>query len=119
MLFGGINSANSRVWRLIRHSLLFLSFGVFAAAGCKAKPHSVDLTWDAPVKSPVPVVGYNIYRSADEGFSYHILNSAPVQGTAFVDTLLQSGRTYLYVVKSVDAQGVESIPSNAIHVTIP
>ena len=118
MLFGGKNSAINKGPQLFLRCFLFLSFAVFAAAGCKEK-HAVDLKWSAPVNSSEPIAGYNIYRSADEGLSYQKLNSAPVQGTAYTDGQLQSGHPYIYMIKSVDARGIESRSSNSMYVTIP
>jgi hypothetical protein len=100
-------------------SLLF-ACGLFSfVPGCNSGPHRVDLTWGAPSKSPVQIVGYNIYRSSDGDSSYHLLNSSPVKETKYVDTLIQSGRTYHYIVRSIDFRGVESSPSNMSTVTVP
>lgn len=90
-----------------------------AISGCKAKKHHVNLSWDAPKNSPVGVVGYNVYRSTVEDSSYHRLNSSPVRNTTFEDDLAQSGRTYVYVVRSVSGSGVESAPSNVARVKVP
>lgn len=99
--------------------LLFACCLLSLPAACKPKPHHVNLSWNAPVTSPVPVVGYNIYRSAEGDPAYHLLNKSPVKETKYVDYLLENGRTYNYMVKSVDAHGVESFPSNMIRLTIP
>ena len=88
-------------------------------SGCEQKKHHVDLRWDAPKNSPIAVAGYNIYRSIGEQYAYHRLNSSPVRTTTFEDDLAQSGRTYIYVVRSVSASGIESGPSNVARVTIP
>jgi fibronectin type 3 domain-containing protein len=37
----------------------------------------------------------------------------------YTDNAVQSGATYLYEVKSVDANGVESSASNQISLTVP
>ena len=81
--------------------------------------HSVTLTWDAPVSSPDPVAGYNVYRTASGGTSYQLLNTGIETLTTYVDYAVQSGLTYTYIVRSVDAQGVESAPSNTTTATIP
>jgi len=39
--------------------------------------------------------------------------------TTYVDSTPQSGLSYDYVVKSADASGAESAPSNVTSVTIP
>jgi fibronectin type 3 domain-containing protein len=80
--------------------------------------HQVDLSWNAPSNSPVPIVGYNIYRSTG-GSAYQLLNSSVDTQTTYVDSAVQSGSTYDYIVESVDSSGVESVPSNEVTVTIP
>jgi fibronectin type 3 domain-containing protein len=103
-------------WRNIMPCVWCLTLVI---SGCKTKKHHVDLSWNAPKNSPVEIVGYNVYRSTVENSYYHRLNSSPVKNTTFEDDLAQSGRTYVYVVRSVSASGVESAPSNAARVTIP
>jgi hypothetical protein len=83
-----------------------------------AVAHEVDLSWNAPISSPDPVAGYNIYRLTGSG-SFVLTNSSPDSSITYVDNLVVSGATYSYVVKSVDLSGVESIASNQITVTIP
>jgi hypothetical protein len=79
----------------------------------------VNLSWDAPSSSDDPVSGYNVYRSGDLGGSYQLLNTTAVTQTAYMDTSALTGLTYEYIVKSVDAEGVESAPSNTTTVAIP
>ena len=81
--------------------------------------YEVNLTWTAPSSSPDPVAGYNIYRSSDGGNSYQLLNSSLDTQTAYVDTTVQDGVDYDYVVESADAEGVESPPSNLAPEVIP
>jgi hypothetical protein len=81
--------------------------------------YAVDLSWDAPSSSADPVVGYNVYRSLSGSSMYQLLNSSVDTGTTYVDSNVQSGQSYDYYVVSVDASGVESVPSNTISVTIP
>jgi hypothetical protein len=80
--------------------------------------HEVDLSWDAPTSSPDPVTGYNVYRSTNGGDA-QLINSSVDTQTAYVDSAVVSGTTYSYIVKSVDKDGVESVPSNQITVTLP
>jgi hypothetical protein len=82
-------------------------------------PPQVALSWQPPSGSPVAIVGYNIYRSNGGGASYHLLNSSLDTQTTYVDTAVQAGSTYGYVVASVDSSGVESVPSNEATATIP
>jgi hypothetical protein len=81
--------------------------------------YQVNLSWDAPATSSDPVAGYNVYRAASGGTSYQQLNTSIVTQTAYTDTTVQDGPTYDYVVKSVDAEGNTSVPSNMAAVTIP
>jgi fibronectin type 3 domain-containing protein len=84
-----------------------------------AVPHEIDLSWDAPTSSADPVAGYNIYRSTNGGGSFAKLNASPDSQVAYIDSAVQSGLTYVYEVKSVDASGVESGASNQISLTVP
>jgi hypothetical protein len=81
-------------------------------------PHRVNLSWQAPSNSPVPVVGYNIYRTTG-GSAYVRLNSSVDTRTTYVDSAVQSGSTYDYIVESVASSGVESIASNEVAAAIP
>jgi len=95
------------------------STAVVALSGTgTAVAHEVDLSWDAPVSSPDPVAGYNIYRSTGSG-SFVLINSSLDSAVVYVDSTVVSGATYSYEVKSVGASGVESVASNQITLTIP
>ena len=105
-------------WRI---RLLLAFFLIAFPSACRSKPHYVDLNWSAPSKSPLPIIGYNIYRSADGGVSFTTLNSTPIQETKYQDWAIQNGRAYRYQVKSVGPmpQRNESVPSNTVDVTVP
>jgi hypothetical protein len=94
-----------------------VTIGLSGTAGNAS--HQVTLTWDAPSSSTDPVAGYNVYRAAAGSSAYTLLNSSVDTQTTYVDTNVQSGSTYDYVVKSVDASGVESTASNEAAATIP
>lgn len=81
--------------------------------------HQVELVWDAPASSADPIVGFRVSRSLDGGDSFKLITSTLVTQTSFVDKEVQSGLTYVYVVKSVDAVGIESAPSSMTSVTVP
>ena len=81
--------------------------------------YEVDLSWDAPASSPDPVAGYNVYRAPSGTTTYQQLNTAAVTQTTYVDSGVQDGQTYDYIVESVDASGVTSSPSNMAAVPIP
>jgi len=84
-----------------------------------AVSYAVDLSWDAPVGSTDPVAGYNIYRSPVGSSTYQLLNSSVEGQTAYVDSTVQVGTSYDYIVESVDASGVASVPTSPVPVTIP
>ena len=50
---------------------------------------------------------------------YQLLNSSPDPQTTYVDSTVQTGVTYDYVITSVDSSGLESAPSNEVTATIP
>ena len=90
------------------------------ASGTQASTsHQVQLSWIAAPASSDPAVGYLIYRSGATSSSYQRLNSTIDVNTSYTDGTVQSGQSYEYVVKSVDASGIASPPSNATKVTIP
>jgi fibronectin type 3 domain-containing protein len=83
-----------------------------------AVAHEVDLSWSAPSSSPDPVAGYKVYRSTGGGAN-QLVNASIETLTAYVDSTVASGSTYNYTVTSVDSNGVESVPSNEVTVTVP
>ncbi|MGA9061835.1 MAG: choice-of-anchor D domain-containing protein, partial [Terracidiphilus sp.] len=87
--------------------------------GQTATSYEVNLTWDAPSSSSDPVAGYNVYRAPSGGTAYQQLNASAITQTTYVDTTVQAGQTYDYIVESVDALGVTSVPSNMASVTTP
>ncbi len=89
------------------------------ACGCKARPHSVTLNWQAPPPAPgISIVGYNVYRSTTSGGPFVRLASR-VSGPPYEDRLVGSGRTYFYVVTALDQAGRESKFSGEVRATIP
>jgi len=78
--------------------------------------HSVDLSWTASTSA---VAGYNIYRATTAGGPYTKLNVTMSAATAYTDSSVQSGVTYFYVVRAVDAAGAESLNSNETTAVIP
>jgi hypothetical protein len=90
-----------------------------SGTGVAAVPYQVNLSWDAPTSSPDPVAGYIVYRSPSGASLYVQLNPTVVTQTAYVDSNVQDGQTYDYIVESVDAAGIVSVPSNTAVVPIP
>jgi hypothetical protein len=65
------------------------------------------------------VVGYNVYRAVGSSGALRLINSSPLSAAAYIDNAVINGTTYVYVVKSLDANGKESSPSNQMAITIP
>ena len=84
-----------------------------------AASYQVILTWVPPTSSPDPVAGYNVYRAPSGGSTYTQLNSTVMTQTTYTDANVTNGQTYDYIVESVDASGVQSVPSNTAVVPIP
>jgi hypothetical protein len=79
-------------------------------------PHSVDITWNPSTSS---VIGYLVYRSTISGGPYTQLNASSVANTAFTDSTVLAHTTYFYVIRAVDASGVESPNSAQVSAVIP
>jgi hypothetical protein len=82
-------------------------------------PYDVELTWDAPAAAADPVAGYHVYRALSGSTTWALLNSEPVTETSYIDTTAADGLVYSYEVRSVDASGIESAPSNTYVAAIP
>lgn len=81
------------------------------------KEKALSLTWTSPTNntdgSPlVDLAGYNVYRMTSSGGERTLANPELILNTTFEDTGLESGKTYHYVVRAVDAGGNESPDSN-------
>ena len=84
-------------------------------SGGQPSSRSVALSWEP---STSEVIGYYVYRMLLDG-TFAKINNAPVVLTEFIDTRIQSGQTYTYVVTAVDADNVESDYSEPATATIP
>ncbi len=84
-----------------------------------ASSYEVSLTWDAPGESSDPVAGYNVYRAVGGSSTYQLLNSSVDPGISYTDTAVTSNTSYTYYIESVDAEGIESLPSSTFPVSIP
>lgn len=78
--------------------------------------HWVTFDWAASKSS---VIGYNVYLRSASDDSWTRLNSSPVPVTSYTDWDVQSGKIYLFAVKSVSPTNDESALSNATSATIP
>ena len=87
-----------------------------AGSGAAMSAHSVELKWEESLTS---VAGYNIYRASEADGSYKKLEASPVTSASYTDMGLASGHTYIYLIKGVDTNNVESDDSEEIRVTVP
>ena len=87
-----------------------------SGTGGQAVPPSVTLSW---TDGATTVSGYNVYRSTVTGGPYSQLNSSLVSATQYVDSAVQAGQSYFYVVTAVNPSNVESTYSNVAKATIP
>lgn len=77
------------------------------------------LAWDAP-SFGAPPVGYNVYRSTTQGVLGAKVNTAlittlPTSSAPFIDsTVPNTGQRFFYVVRAVNAAGVEGPVSNEV-----
>jgi fibronectin type 3 domain-containing protein len=103
---------------------IFLSVLALLAAAAllfhpKPGPHSVTLTWRAAaVRSGASIAGYNVYRRTAETSSFvKIADKYPA--SPYEDRLVNSGRSYVYVVTSVLSTGQESRYSTEANAQVP
>ncbi len=79
--------------------------------------HRVDLSWHA--SSSPEILGYHVYRGVASGGPYAKLTSATVPATSYIDSAVEAGQIYYYVVTSIDSAGIESAHSNQVSAPIP
>jgi hypothetical protein len=88
-----------------------------SGTGVQAAQQSVSLGWLAST-SP-GVTGYFVYRGNVSGGPYNALNSSAVPATQYSDASVQSGKTYYYVVTSVDSANMQSGYSAQVSAIVP
>jgi len=109
---------------LVKRTIIFVVVALIALSALfffhgNAKPHSVTLSWHSPQPvSGVTVVSYNVYRSTTPGGPYVRLASG-ITALRYDDRIVNPGRTYFYVVTSVDQRGRESRYSNESQAVVP
>lgn len=109
--------------RLLLASLVLLVLPLIVRAGRATATfsiqvgHTVILTWVA--SSSPGVVGYNVYRGTVNGGPYAKITAQPVNALDYSDIAIQSGKTYYYVVTSIDTSNVESVNSNQTSAAVP
>jgi fibronectin type 3 domain-containing protein len=99
--------------------LLLLAMAIWERTKRDTGHHHVTLTWQAPSAAPkVSITGYNVYRRLTPGERYSLVANG-VSVPHYEDRLVQSGKTYFYVVTSLDSAGQESRFSREIAATVP
>lgn len=76
----------------------------------------IYLEW--PTATSTGIVGYNLYRQDIANGSGERLNATPILSPSYIDTVALDGRRYLYRVTIVDQLAQESLPSQAVTVTV-
>jgi hypothetical protein len=76
----------------------------------------VLLTWDA--HSSANLAGYNTYRYDPQQDSWFKLNDTLIIDTAYVDTDVITGSSYIYAITAVDTKESESVYSELVSVEI-
>lgn len=72
----------------------------------------LHFSWQLPISGRL--LGYNLYRSSGTGSrSYHPLNKEPLQGNEYVDSALERGVKFRYVVRAVMVQESGGIAESA------
>ena len=79
--------------------------------------HSLTFEWTASPSNST--VGYNIYRRDHHEDSYQFpLNPSVLTSTQYIDTSLNAGQSYEYVVRAVNSEGIESPDTEVINVRL-
>lgn len=87
---------------------------------------SIRLSWKAPTadvdgSTPANIIGYNVYKVAEDGDTAMPLNESPITGNIFNDSFFEFGAKYKYFVRTVslggDSEPIESLDSNVIPVS--
>ncbi len=81
---------------------------------------AVAFSWRAAVDADGAAVdGYNVYRKTAADAGYSLITSQPVTGTGFTDEDVTPGTRYYYMVRAVDADGLESVDSESVSFVVP
>ncbi|MFZ3210572.1 MAG: choice-of-anchor D domain-containing protein [Terriglobales bacterium] len=85
-------------------------------SGTGVTMHNLQLSWDASSSSSV--MGYFVYSGSVSGGPYTLHNVSPTPSISFPASV-PGGQTWYFIVTAVDANQVESVPSNEIAETLP
>lgn len=92
---------------------------VTLAATAVTPNYNVNLSWQPPASSVDPVANYTVYRAAHGTSIYAAIGTVSVAVTVYTDATVAQNTSYDYMVVSVDANGVQSSPSNTVTASIP
>jgi hypothetical protein len=87
-----------------------------SGTGVAPAAHTVALSWAPAVTG---VTGFRTYVSMVSGGPYFEMGSVPSTTPAYIDSSVQSGQTYYYVVTAVDASNNESLYSSQVAAIVP
>jgi len=91
--------------------------GLTAAADAQ---YNAALSWQEAFDADgAAVAGYHVYRKTAADAGYSRITAQPVDGTDYTDADVNLGTRYYYVVRSVDADGLESVNSESVSVVVP
>ena len=96
---------------------------LLASQRASAQSHSVTLNWTPAAPGMGlkgrPIAGYTPMRSTHSGGPYTALTQTLQATTRYIDTTVEAGQTYYYVVTATDTAGAVSAPSNEVMAVIP
>lgn len=94
------------------------ALGKPCVTGVPSSAHRVTLNWTASTSPNITL--HNVYRRAAPGGPYAIVATVNINGgTSYIDTTVEGGKSYYYVVTAVDSNGRESAYSREASAKIP
>ena len=82
-----------------------------------AEPARVRLVWRASEADDL--AGYIVYRREGDTGDFTRVTAQPLEAAEYVDTAVQSGRSYSYRVTAIDQTGNESAPGGEVRAAVP
>ena len=92
------------------------SVNTFQLTMCAPANHRVTLAWTA-LASPIPLLGYNVYRKRLPEGVWTRLNMFPLAALTYTDLTPLNGFTYQYYVTAKEEGGFEAQSSNIMTAT--